>query len=215
MKVYCLNYAQSALGEDQIFKGGSCEKKIPISFAVYLIQTDDKNILIDAGCDFMRGFEMDYLYPIDQVLQEVGSSAEEITDLVITHAHHDHIDGVRHFPKALIHISKSAFEKGQKYIPAGFKTSLFEGEKRLTSKVKILEWGGHAKGSCIVEIQEKDRIHIVAGDECYTDANIQEKRSTGCFIDEEKAQKFIKIFGQAPYIVHTCHDISLKTERIF
>lgn len=215
MKLYCLTYAQSVLNEDQIFEGGSKKRSLPIAFASYLIQTKNKIILIDAGCDTMPGFEMDYLYPIEKVLVEIGLSTKEITDLIITHAHHDHIDGVRHFPKALIHLSKEAFEKGQKYIPDGFETSLFEGEKRLTQKVKIIEWGGHARGSCIVEIQESSAIHIIAGDECYTAANIQEKRPTGCFFDEEKAQKFIEIFGQAPYIVHTCHDISLKTERIF
>lgn len=214
MKLYCLTYAQSVLSEDQIFEGGSKKRSLPIAFASYLIQTKNKIILIDTGCDTMPGFEMDYLYPIEKVLVEIGLSAKEITDLIITHAHHDHIDGVRHFPNALIHISKGAFEKGQKYIPEGFRVSLFEKERVLTPKVRIIEWGGHAKGSSIVEISG-DQTHIIAGDECYTNANIQEKRPTGCFFDEEKAQKFIEIFGQAPYIVHTCHDISLKTKRIF
>ncbi len=56
----------------------------------YLIIKDDKAILIDPGMDL----DLSYL------------SNYNITDILITHAHIDHIDGIKHFKNANIYISK-------------------------------------------------------------------------------------------------------------
>ena len=77
---------------------------LPISFTIYLIQTQGKNILVDVGCDDGAGFEMSvFKKPVD-VLKDFGVSPEEITDVVITHAHHDHVEAIKYYKKAVIHI---------------------------------------------------------------------------------------------------------------
>lgn len=214
LSVYCLKYAESVLPEKLVFDGGDAAKQIPISFAIYLIQTDQKNILVDAGCETMPGFDMkDFRSPV-LVLKGVGLSASDITDIVITHSHHDHIEAVKYFDRAVVYISKAALESGRKYIPEGFKVSPFEKELFLTPQVRIIEWCGHVKGSSIVEIKTEDSVHILAGDECYTNKNLENKICTGAFCNKEKAIKFIEKYSDKKYRVHTCHDISLKTERI-
>ena len=80
--------------------------------------------------------------------------------------------------------------------------------------MKIVEWNGHSKGSAIVEILLDDLTHVLAGDECYTDDNIKKKIPTGTFFDRKKARKFVEEFSKDGYVVHTCHDISLKTEKV-
>ena len=214
LSLYCVKYAESELPENLVFCGGDKNKKIPISFAVYLIKTKDKNILIDAGCETMPGFVMRKFVSPVSALKKQGLSAEDITDVIITHSHHDHIEAVKYFDRATIHISKLSLKSGRKYIPEGFKVSPFEKEFLLTPQIKIIEWGGHAKGSAIVEIKAEDAIHILAGDECYTNQNIKNKICTGAFFDKEKATEFIEKYSDKKYRVHTCHDISLKTERI-
>ena len=84
----------------------------------------------------------------------------------------------------------------------------------INSKIKIIEWGGHSIGSSIVEINTGNAIHIFAGDECYINANIENKICTGSFYNKEKSIKFVEKYSNKKYFVHTCHDISLKTERI-
>ena len=214
MKAYCLKYAQSTLPERMVFAGGDWEKRVPISFAIYCIQVGGRNILVDAGCDTMPGFEMEWISSPAAVLQAAGLTAAEITDVVLTHSHHDHIDGVKHFENAVIHITKTEYEKGKAYIPEGASVNAFETEYELAPGVRIVLWGGHATGSAIVELAVGEAIHVFAGDECYTNANITERIPTGACANPEKAMEFIQKYSQKPYIVHTCHDQTLKTERI-
>jgi len=77
---------------------------LPITFTIYLIQTENKNILVDIGCDDGAGFEMSiFKKPVD-VLKESGLSPNDITDVIITHSHHDHIEAIKYYGNAIIHI---------------------------------------------------------------------------------------------------------------
>lgn len=214
LSVYCVKYAESVLPESMVFDGGSPEKQIPISFAIYLIKTYKRNILVDAGCNTMPGFDMKKFCSPAFALRQLGLSADDITDVIITHAHHDHIEAVKCYKDAVIYISKSEYENGKKYIPDSFKVLTFEDEYRITSQVRIIEIGGHSKGSSIVEITTEDGVYIIAGDECYTNTNVKKKICTGAYFCKEKSAQFIRKYSDKIYHVHTCHDISLKTERI-
>lgn len=214
LQLYCFKYAQSFLPESWIFSGGKQDINVPIAFSVYLICTQNKKILVDAGCVTMPGFEMkDFKSPVT-VLKENGIEAKDITDVIITHAHHDHIEAVKFFDGATIHISSEEYENAKAYIPENFRVSTFEEEFCFSPQIRALKWGGHSKGSSIVEIKAADKIHILAGDECYTNANIEQRICTGKFYNKEKAIEFAQKYSDAKYRVHTCHDITIKTERI-
>lgn len=212
--VYCLKYANSILSESMAFYGGNSQKYLPISFAIYLIRFGKRNILVDTGSNTMPGFDMKKYYSPLFVLRSVGVSCKDITDVIITHAHHDHIEAIKFFKKAIIHISKQEYETGKNYIPDNFNVSVFENEYQISPEIKILECGGHSKGSSIVEIKKGNIIYVLAGDECYTNANIKNKICTGSFFDKEKSTQFIEKYSDTNYHVYTCHDSSLKTERI-
>ena len=214
LSLYCLKYAESSLPESMVFVGGDGEKKVPISFVIYLIQTENANILVDPGCDSLPGFEMRYSSPPSAVLEQVGLSTDDITDIVITHAHHDHIEAVKYFPNAVIHITEAEYPSGRKYIPQSSKVHIFEKEYALHPQIRLVEWGGHSKGSVVVELEAGETIHLLAGDECYTQENITQKRCTGTFCNKEKATEFVEKYSAFQYCVHTCHDNALKTERI-
>ena len=92
-----IDYGKSLLPESWIFENGAENKFRPIVFRVYLIRTENRLILVDAGCETMPGFDMkDFIGPI-KALRNIGISLEEITDLIITHAHHDHIECAKYF----------------------------------------------------------------------------------------------------------------------
>lgn len=214
MQVHCLKYAESTLPESMVFAGGSRDKKIPISFAIYCICTGERRILVDAGCDTMPGFIMkDFISPVS-ALEGIGLYPQDITDVILTHAHHDHIACVKHFENARIHISEEALPAAQKYIPEGRQIHTFAMEHEIAQGIRIVKIGGHAAGSAIVEITTENGVHVLAGDECYTAENILTKRQTGSFVSKENTAGFIETYSQPQYFVHTCHDISLKTERI-
>ena len=214
LEVYCLKYAETFIPQSMVFDDGSKDAFLPITLSIYLIKTDKRNILVDAGCDTMPGFVMKKRYSPAFVVRCADVSPDDITDVIITHSHHDHIEALSHFRNASVYITKNEFENGKFYIPKDLKVNLFDGEFLLTPQIKIIEIGGHSKGSAIVEIKTDDFIHIFAGDECYTNVNIEKGICTGSYFNKENATQFIEKYSNKKYCVHTCHDISLKTERI-
>lgn len=214
LTVECLKYAESVLPESMVFAGGDRERMVPISFAVYLIIDRDRKILIDAGCDTMPGFVMqNFISPVE-ALAKRGVKPEQITDVVITHGHHDHIEAVKHFSNAVICITSAAYQEATQYLAENHRICCFTDTYALTPHIRLLEWGGHAPGSAIVEIQDGDITHVFAGDECYTDACITRKIPTGAYYDLEKSRAFIEKYSDPQYCVHTCHDPSLQTKKI-
>lgn len=214
VSLYCLKYAESVLSENMAFFDGAKEKMIPISFAIYLINTEDKNILVDAGCDTMPGFDMKKYYSPAFVLRQAGFSADEITDVIITHAHHDHIEALKHFKNAIVYITEGEYSNKKNYISNDITVNVFKDENIINQQIKVIKCGGHSVGSAIVEITSGDEIHILAGDECYVNECLTRKTPTGTYHNLEKSKAFVEKYSNKKYRVHTCHDISLKTERI-
>lgn len=214
LSLYCLKYARSVLSESMIFAGGNSEKNLPISFAFYLIKIKDRNILIDAGCDTMPGFDMEKFYSPAFVLREADISPDRITDVIITHSHHDHIEGIKHFGNAVVHITNEEYISGKKYIREDMKINIIDDEYEIANGVRIIKIGGHSVGSAVVEIENKDITYVIAGDECYSDKCIELKIPTGSSQNEEKSKYFIEKYSDKKYNVLTMHDIKLKTEKI-
>jgi len=168
MRIIPLHYGDSVLSEDMIFLNGDKNKVHKISFKVYLVETPDNLILVDAGCETMPGFVMENFIGPLKALEKFNVKPEEITDVLITHAHHDHIECVKYFKNATIHIEKDEYEGGRKYIPANFKVNIFSDRYELSKEIRIVKIGGHSTGSCVVEIIDNDTFYVIAGDECYS-----------------------------------------------
>lgn len=214
ISLYSLKYAESTLDEKYVFYNGQSGKNVPISFCIYIIKKAAKSILVDAGCDTMPGFVMKRYYSPAFVLRRLGVSAEDITDVIITHSHHDHIEGVKHFKNAVVHITEREYLIGKSYISEDISLNVFKDEYNIDPQIKIIEWGGHSAGSAIVEIKSRDVTHVIAGDECYVNDCITHKIPTGNYYNFDKCCEFVKKYSASKYDVHTCHDISLKTEKI-
>lgn len=85
---------------------------IDLGINIMLVKTSRKTILIDAGMGKHFGDGQGKLL---ENLINAGISADSITDVLITHAHRDHIgglvtnDGIIIFPNAKYHISKEEY----------------------------------------------------------------------------------------------------------
>ena len=210
MKIVALKYGESVFGENYIFKGGKKDVLLPITFTIYLIQTENKNILVDAGCDDGAGFEMSlFKKPVD-VLKEYGLSPEDITDVIITHSHHDHIEAINYYGNAVIHIQKDEYSTAKKYIPASFSVHLIDDEFSLTENVIMRKIGGHSIGSCIVLADN----YVFCGDECYYEKCLTDIICTGASYNEEASQKFIEEFSKNKYIPLLFHDSKILQGRL-
>jgi len=86
--------------------------KVDIALVVWLIRGGGHTILFDSGFHrdtFIKYFPMkDYLSP-DEVVKTAGVQPGDITDIVISHAHWDHMGGIDLFPKAQVWIQKEEY----------------------------------------------------------------------------------------------------------
>src|SRR3984893_14979069 len=102
--VQAIRYANSP-GDSvaNLVRGAPKEEKIDTIFAIWLIRGGGRNILFDSGFHREQWFKYltitDYVRP-DEAVRLAGVKPEEITDVVISHAHWDHMGGIDLFPKA-------------------------------------------------------------------------------------------------------------------
>jgi glyoxylase-like metal-dependent hydrolase (beta-lactamase superfamily II) len=115
-EVYALRFASTAQPSPVsawAYKGPDHDS-VAIDFMVWLIkEKNGKNILLDAG--FLSGIEdakdfgiINYIRP-DSMLLKAGVQPGDITDIIISHPHWDHIDGIDLFPNAHIWMQKEDF----------------------------------------------------------------------------------------------------------
>ena len=199
-----IKYADTTLPERMIFPGGT-DRAVPIIFSVFLVRSGKQTVLVDAGCETMPGFTMRNFATPMAVLEEQGIKPSEITDVILTHAHHDHIECVRYFPQANIHIQQEALEEGQAYLTENPHIHPFDSEKQVAEGVRVVHIGGHARGSCVVECETDGKTTVLCGDECYQFINLERQLPSGSVISEAKSRAFVEKYGNKPYVCLLCH----------
>jgi glyoxylase-like metal-dependent hydrolase (beta-lactamase superfamily II) len=123
--IYAIRYADSPrdLVSDMVM-GAPKDEKIDTVYAFWLIRGGGRNILFDSGFHRERWFKewtiLNYIRP-DEAVKLAGVQPDEITDVVISHAHWDHMGGIDLFPKATIWIQKEEFRyyTGEAWQPGG------------------------------------------------------------------------------------------------
>ncbi len=88
------------------------QRKIDIAMMVWLIHGGGRNVLVDAGFyrpQFFKSWKVrDFVRP-DDAVAHAGPRPQEITDVILSHAHWDHADGADLFPNAQIWIQKDEY----------------------------------------------------------------------------------------------------------
>ncbi|GLS24062.1 hydrolase glyoxylase [Labrys miyagiensis] len=112
--VHIIEYARS---KDQplasLVFGTFAEGVIDVPFSFVLAKNGDRAVLVDSG--FMRegsGEQMSIKFGVPywisplRMLEEMGVTPDDVTDIVLSHAHFDHMGSIGKFPKARLHIQK-------------------------------------------------------------------------------------------------------------
>jgi len=191
-EVYALKFASSdtawpiSLWVDK----GPKNDSVHIDFMIWLIKGNGKNILVDAGFlnDIPDAKEFDvvnYIRP-DSALQKLGLNATDITDIILSHPHWDHIDGINLFPNAQVWMQQddfyyfvgTAWQKGgnnggfnkrdvQKLIDKNLsgKLTLVGGDnKEIISGIKVYTGSRHTFNSQYVLVETGINKIILASD---------------------------------------------------
>jgi len=91
---------------------GPQNEKVDIAMVVWLIRGGGHTILFDSGFHrdtYLKEFPMkDHLRP-DEAVKSAGVAPDAVTDIVISHAHWDHMGGIDLFPKATVWIQRDEY----------------------------------------------------------------------------------------------------------
>lgn len=188
-----IKFGETDLPENMLFRGGEANKKRTISLLLFLITFGNKRILVDAGCDTLPGLTLKNFCGPEKALRSAGIAPEDISDVVITHAHHDHIQALYLYKNAKIHIHAEELADAGSYIPRGANVVPFVRKRKLCGCASVIFVGGHSVGSSIVEIDAAEKIYL-AGDECYTRECLEKQIPTGSSFRPEVSETFIRTF---------------------
>jgi len=112
--VYAVRYASIPFRVSGLIAGADTSRRIDIAMMVWLLKgPDNRNVLVDAGfhrADLVSRWKpANYSIPAEAVAR-AGVKPEDVTDVIISHVHWDHLDGIDLFPKARVWIQREEFQ---------------------------------------------------------------------------------------------------------
>jgi glyoxylase-like metal-dependent hydrolase (beta-lactamase superfamily II) len=95
-----------------LIQGADPARKFEIAMTVWLVRGNGRTILVDSGFyreQFFKQWQVkDFVKP-SEALADLGVKPEDVTDVIITHMHWDHADGMDLFPNARIWVQKDEY----------------------------------------------------------------------------------------------------------
>jgi glyoxylase-like metal-dependent hydrolase (beta-lactamase superfamily II) len=111
-QVYAVKfYDARKIAAQQMVVGANVKDSLRVCNIVWLIKGENgRNILVDAGMiDTTKTGYKNFVRP-DLVLQRINVYPSDITDIIITHPHNDHIGGINLFPNAKVWMQQDDFD---------------------------------------------------------------------------------------------------------
>ena len=212
MKITAIQYGKTTLGGNFVWEGGDENARYPIALLFFCVQTKDKTILVDVGCDVMHGFEVvDHVSP-PLMLSRAGIAPESVTDVVVTHGHEDHAEAVHYYQNALITVHKNEAHRVKRYATKNQVLREIDKATEICNGVTVVPMMGHSQGSCVVEVETKDGTIVLCGDECYHKDCFANPAKSGGSINRQNTLAFFEKYGKDEYQKILFHDPDLVGE---
>lgn len=238
-EVYAISYAVIPdFPVAGLIEGAEKDRKLDIQMMVWLIRGGGRNIVVDSGFyrpQFFKSWTVrDFLRP-DEAVALAGVKPEDVTDVILTHAHWDHADGADLFPKAKVWIQKEEYvyytaTAWQEYGKHGGidpedlaallamntagRLALVNGEAEIFPGVQLHIGGRHTYASQYVSVPTRSGIVVLASDNAYLYENFEKHvpiAQTFDPVSNLKAQDRMKALAGAKGRIVPGHDPAVMT----
>jgi glyoxylase-like metal-dependent hydrolase (beta-lactamase superfamily II) len=225
-----------------LIAGADPQRKLSIAMTVWLLRGNGRNILVDSGFyrpQFFKQFTVaGFIKPSEAVGQpgimpadQPALTPDDITDVVITHMHWDHADGMDLFPKARIWLQKDEYtyytgEAWQnprthggiepddvlaavKLNLAGRVTLVNGDSQQILPGITCYTGGKHTFQSQYVGVNTKAGTVILASDNMYLYENLEKHVPIAQTLDAAsnlRAQDRMKQLAASPRLIVPGHD---------
>ncbi len=185
-EVFALRYATVPdFPTSALVIGADADERIDIAMVFWLVRGDGHVILFDSGFHRAAWFERfdihDYMRP-DSVLRLAGVEPETVTDIIVSHAHWDHMGGIDLFPNAVIWIQRDEFAW---YTGPAWQNGGRGGGADPGDLVELVR--GNTQGN--VRLIDGDDVEILPGIRVYTGAR------------HTYASQYVRVAGGVPVIL--------------
>ena len=192
-EVFAIRYATlQQFPVASLVQGAEKDRKLDIAMMVWLVRGGGHNVLVDSGFyrdDLVKQWKpADYVRP-DEAVAHAGVKPEEITDVIVTHAHWDHADGADLFPHAKIWIQKAEYDYYVTRAGKGGVTTtdidffsralsehrleLVDGDREILPGIRVYTGGRHTYASQYVTVTTSKGPVVLASDNVYLYENLQ------------------------------------------
>jgi glyoxylase-like metal-dependent hydrolase (beta-lactamase superfamily II) len=242
-EVFAIRYASIPdFPVSALIAGADPQRKFAIAMTVWLVRGNGHNILVDSGFyrpQFFKQFKVEsFIKPSEAVgqpgIMPAGQPAltpEDITDVVITHMHWDHADGMDLFPKARIWLQKDEYTyyTGEAWqsprthggidpddvlaavkLNLAGRVSLINGDaQQILPGITCYTGGKHTFQSQYVGVNTKAGTVILASDNMYLYENLEKHVPIAQTLDAAsnlRAQDRMKQLAASPRLIVPGHD---------
>jgi glyoxylase-like metal-dependent hydrolase (beta-lactamase superfamily II) len=235
--VYAVRYGHSATTADRIFADGSAHAVRPFGWFFWIVRGTGRTILVDTGfedAERARAWSLAaYVRPSER-LTGLGIKPEDVTDVVFTHAHWDHMGGIGSYPHARIYIQEAEYrhavgaagsERPRRHgirwddvralgtAEAEGRLVRIDGDAEPFPGVRLVAGGGHTPGSQWVEVETVDGIVVIAGDAVTQDDNNAWRRPIAQTADRAAnlaALRRMQKRAASPFLILPGHDPGIE-----
>jgi len=234
-EVYALSYGiYPDFPVSALLAGADKTRKIDLQMMVWLIKgPGGKNILVDTGCyhdNVIKGKGIKNLIKASEAVAKLGLKPEDITDVIISHMHWDHADGMDLFPNARIWIQKdefvyytgAAWQSDGKHggiepddvltivrLNTEHKVNLVDGDREIIDGIKVYTGGRHTFASQYVSVRTASGTVVIASDNMYLYENLEKHAPIAQTFDADsnlKAQDRMRQIASRPDLIVPGHD---------
>lgn len=213
--------------------GADTSRRVDAAMMVWLLRGNGRTVLVDAGFHRERFVTQwkpaDFITPAEAVAL-AGVQPEAVTDIIISHVHWDHADGVDLFPKARVWIQKAEFEhyigkNGEPLDPpaisaevaevlAGMaragRVTLVDGDDReILPSIRVYTGGKHTWESQYVGVATRSGTVVIASDNMYLYENLERRAPIAQTLDAASnlaAQDRMRRIAGKPELIVPGHD---------
>jgi glyoxylase-like metal-dependent hydrolase (beta-lactamase superfamily II) len=234
-EVFAIRYASIPdFPVSSLVAGADPGRKLSIAMTVWLVRGNGRNILVDSGFyrpQFFKSWKVEgFVKPSDAVAQ-AGVKPEEITDVIITHMHWDHADGMDLFPKARIWLQKDEYTyytgpawqtpithggidpddvlAAVKLNLAGRLTLVNGDAQEIIPGITCYTGGKHTYQSQYVGVNTRAGTVVLASDNMYLYENLEKHAPIAQTLDKDsnlRAQDRMKQLAASPRLIIPGHD---------